>query len=135
MRLIHPIGLILLISISPIHKYRNFLLTTTPVCNEPFQKDYFFLKKFEFKIDNPQEYSYAFTKNTSYALDICLPSDCAGSIVLYDSNRKIVKKQSFNQTLRPSVQYTSTKTDIYYIHLYTNGNAGNTGQMLLSFKD
>lgn len=101
---------------------------------------YNFLKSFEVKDVNSSigkvEYSYPFTKDTQYIVNIY--SDEVSSegikITLYDSDRRKLVSSNINDQYLSPIIFNCKKTGIYYI-TYTFENAMNfCGESVVGFK-
>lgn len=109
-------------------------------CVPKLQDGFTFLKTF--KIDgvggakNKVEYSYVFSKDTQYFLNICTNgSDTDGIVVtMYDSKRQVVSTNYNNGKFYPGIVYPCNATGIYYITFTFQGSANYCGGSVLGFK-
>ena len=99
-----------------------------------------FLKSF--KIDGQGgskakvEYSYVFSKDTQYSINICANGEPTDGIVvsMYDANRNKVMTNYINGNFYPGIQYPCKATGIYYITFTFEGSANHCGGSVLGFK-
>lgn len=82
------------------------------------------------------EYSYVFSKDTQYSINICAPGDNTDGIVvsMYDSNRRKVLTNNINGNFYDGIQYPCKATGIYYITFTFNGSDKYCGGSVLGFK-
>ncbi len=99
-----------------------------------------FLKSF--KIDGQGgskskiEYSYVFSKDTQYSINICADgSNTDGIIVnMYDSNRRQVATNFANGKFYDGLDYPCSATGIYYITFTFENSTKHCGGSVLGFK-
>ena len=103
-------------------------------------EDFTFLKTF--KIDGKNganekvEYSYVFSKDTKYSLNISTEGEEIDGIVvsMYDSNRKQVATNNVKGTLYSGIEYPCKSTGIYYITFTFEDSKTYCGGSALGFK-
>jgi hypothetical protein len=108
-------------------------------CITKVQEGYTFLKSFGInpdKMDKDKiEYSYVFSKDTDYFLNVCSEGDEDGIIVtIYDANRKIASTNYANNKFYPAIIFSCKSTGIYYISYTFNKNPGSCAGSVLAFK-
>ncbi len=109
-------------------------------CVPKLQDGFTFLKTF--KVDgmggakSKVEYSYVFSKDTQYFLNICSSGDATDGIVvtMYDSKRQIVSTNFNNGKFYPGIVYPCNATGIYYITFTFQGSTSHCGGSVLGFK-
>ena len=109
-------------------------------CIPKMQEGFTFLKTF--KIDGQGgaktkvEYSYVFSKNTQYYLNICTGSDATDGIVvtMYDSKRQLVSTNYNNGKFYSGIIYPCNATGIYYITFTFKDSKSFCGGSVLGFK-
>lgn len=109
-------------------------------CVPKLQEGFTFLKTF--KVDgvggakNKVEYSYVFSKDTQYYLNICANGDVTDGIVvtMYDSKRQVVSTNYANGKFYPGIVYPCNATGIYYITFTFQGSSNYCGGSVLGFK-
>jgi hypothetical protein len=109
-------------------------------CISKLQDGFTFLKTF--KVDGQGgaktkvEYSYVFSKDTQYFLNICNPgSDTDGIVVtMYDSKRQMVSTNFANGKYYTGLVYPCNATGIYYITFTFKNSTGHCGGSVLGFK-
>lgn len=109
-------------------------------CIPKLQEGFTFLKTF--KVDGQSgakdkvEYSYVFSKDTQYYLNICNPgSDTDGIVVtMYDSKRQMVSTNFANGKYYSGLVYPCNATGIYYITFTFKGSSSHCGGSVLGFK-
>lgn len=109
-------------------------------CIPALQEGFTFLKTF--KIDGQAgakakvEYSYVFSKDTQYFLNICNEGSSTDGIVvtMYDSKRQMVSTNYVNSKYYSSLIYPCNATGIYYITFTFNGSSNYCGGSVLGFK-
>ena len=109
-------------------------------CVPKLQDGFTFLKTF--KVDgqggakSKVEYSYVFSKDTQYFVNIC--ADVAGTdgikVTMYDSKRQMVSTNFNNGKFYPGIVYPCNATGIYYITFTFEGSANHCGGSVLGFK-
>ena len=109
-------------------------------CISKLQDGFTFLKTF--KVDGQGgakakvEYSYVFSKDTQYFLNICNDGDATDGIVvtMYDSKRQMVSTNFNNGKFYPGLVYPCSATGIYYITFTFDGSQNHCGGSVLGFK-
>ena len=109
-------------------------------CISKLQDGFTFLKTF--KVDGQGgakakvEYSYVFSKDTQYFLNICNEGEATDGIVatMYDSKRQMVSTNFNNGKFYPGLVYPCNATGIYYITFTFEGSQNNCGGSVLGFK-
>lgn len=109
-------------------------------CIPNLQDGFTFLKTF--KVDGQSgakkkvEYSYVFSKDTQYYLNICSKSQDTDGIVvtMYDSKRHIVSTNFNNGKFYPGLIYPCNATGIYYITFTFKESKAHCGGSVLGFK-
>lgn len=109
-------------------------------CVSKMREGFTFLKTF--KIDgqggakNKVEYSYVFSKDTQYFLNICTQGENTDGIVvtMYDSKRQVVSTNYNNGKFYPGIVYPCNATGIYYITFTFKGSTNYCGGSVLGFK-
>ena len=112
----------------------------TEECLSKLQPGFTFLKSF--KVDgqggakSKVEYSYVFSKDTQYYINVCAEGEGTDGIVvtMYDSNRKLVATNYANGKFFPGIVYPCNATGIYYISFTFNGSSNYCGGSVLGFK-
>ncbi len=109
-------------------------------CISNLKEGFTFLKSFQIDGEGGSkskvEYSYVFSKDTQYSINICADgSDTDGIVVtMYDSNRKMVATNFVNGNFYPAIMYPCNATGIYYITFTFEGSANHCGGSVLGFK-
>jgi hypothetical protein len=109
-------------------------------CIPRLQEGFTFLKTF--KIDGAGgakakvEYSYVFSKDTQYFLNICSEGQATDGIIvtMYDSKRQMVSTNFNNGKFYPGLVYPCNATGIYYITFTFGESARHCGGSVLGFK-
>jgi hypothetical protein len=109
-------------------------------CIPKLQEGFTFLKTF--KIDgqggakSKVEYSYVFSKDTQYFINICAPGESTDGIVvtMYDSKRQMVSTNFSNGKFYPGIIYPCNATGIYYITFTFQNSQNHCGGSVLGFK-
>lgn len=109
-------------------------------CISKLQDGFKFLKTF--KVDGQGgakakiEYSYVFSKDTKYFLNICHEGDESDGIVvtMYNSQRQMVSTNFYNGKFYPRMVYSCNATGIYYITFTFQGSQNHCGGSALGFK-
>ncbi len=109
-------------------------------CVSKVKDGFIFLKSFSIDGNNGSrekvEYSYVFSKDTQYNLNICSGEENTDGIIvtIYDSKRRVASTNFANNKIFPGIIYTCQATGIYYI-VYTFDNSLNfCGGSVLAFK-
>ena len=109
-------------------------------CISELGEGYTFLKSFQIDGRGGQvpkvEYSYVFSKDTSYTIKICAPgADTDGiKVTLYDSNRTKKGSSYVNGSLLKGFTYPCPATGIYYITFEFEGSTNFCGGSVLGFR-
>ncbi len=109
-------------------------------CISTLQEGFKFLKTF--KVDGQGgaktkvEYSYVFSKDTKYFLNICNDGAETDGIVvtMYDSKRQMVSTNFNKGKIYPGLIYTCNATGIYYITFTFQESQNHCGGSVLGFK-
>jgi hypothetical protein len=109
-------------------------------CIPKLEDGFTFLKTF--KVDgqggakSKVEFSYVFSKDTQYYLNICNDgADTDGIVVtMYDSKRQMVSTNFHNNKFYPGLIYPCNATGIYYITFTFQNSASHCGGSVLGFK-
>ena len=109
-------------------------------CISTLQDGFTFLKTF--KIDgqggakSKVEYSYVFSKDTQYFLNVCNDGDGTDGIVvtMYDSKRQMISTNINNGKYYPGLIYPCKATGIYYITFTFQNSQNYCGGGVLGFK-
>lgn len=109
-------------------------------CISKLQDGFTFLKTF--KVDGQGgakakvEYSYVFSKDTQYFLNICNDGANTDGIVvtMYDSKRQMVSTNFNNGKFYPGMVYPCNATGIYYITFTFQDSQNHCGGSVLGFK-
>ncbi len=112
----------------------------TENCISKLGDGFTFLKSF--KIDGEGgskgkvEYSYVFSKDTQYSINICATGESTDGIIvtMYDSNRKMVGTNFANGKFYPAFIYPCNATGIYYITFTFKDSKKHCGGSVLGFK-
>jgi len=109
-------------------------------CITKLPDSFTFLKSFKIDGENGAkkkiEYSYVFSKDTQYSINICADGAETDGIVvsMYDSNRKRVMTNYINGNFYAGIQYPCKATGIYYITFTFEGSSNYCGGSILGFK-
>lgn len=109
-------------------------------CISTLQNGFTFLKTF--KVDGQAgakskvEYSYVFSKDTQYFLNICNDGEATDGIVvtMYDSKRQMISTNFTNGKYYPGLVYPCNATGIYYITFTFDHSQNHCGGSVLGFK-
>ena len=109
-------------------------------CISTLQNGFTFLKTF--KVDGQAgakakvEYSYVFSKDTQYFLNICNDGEETDGIVvtMYDSKRQMISTNFNNGKYYPALVYPCNATGIYYITFTFQESQNYCGGSVLGFK-
>ncbi len=102
--------------------------------------DFTFIKSFEFS--NPKggvknEYSYVFSKGSSYRIVICDENIANNKMVisLYDRNHKLIASNydKASKKIFPALTYPCSATGVYYIEYSFQGDKSKCGINILGF--
>jgi hypothetical protein len=109
-------------------------------CISNLQDGFTFLKTFKVNgqdgTKNIVEYSYVFSKDTQYYLNVCSSGANLDGIVvtMYDSQRHVVSTNFNNGKFYPGLIYPCNATGIYYITFTFKGSKTYCGGSVLGFK-
>jgi hypothetical protein len=109
-------------------------------CVTKVQEGFTFLKSFTVDGQNGSkekvEYSYVFSKDTEYYLNVCPFGDGNDGIIvtLYDSNRKLTSSNFSNGKMFPGLIFECKSTGIYYISYTFKEPKNSCGGSVLAFK-
>jgi len=109
-------------------------------CLSKLKEGYTFLKNLNIDgqagAKDKVEFSYPFSKDTRYFINICSEGADTGGIIvsIYDSNRKIVGTNFVNGKFFPGIEYPCGATGIYYITFTFEGSSTYCGSSVLGFK-
>lgn len=109
-------------------------------CISKVQDGFTFLKSFNIDSQNGNkqkvEYSYVFSKDTQYFLNVCADGNDNGGIILtiYDSNRKVASTNHINGKLFPAIIFDCKSTGIYYISYTFENSSESCGGSVLAFR-
>ncbi len=108
-------------------------------CITKVQDGFTFLKSFSIDAGNSKdkvEYSYVFSKDTEYFLNVCSENNDADDIIvtIYDSNRKVVSTNYVNNKFFPAIIFACKSTGIYYITYTFNKSPKLCGGSVLAFR-
>lgn len=109
-------------------------------CVTKLKDGFTFLKTFKINgqggAKNKVEYSYVFSKDTQYFLNICAPGENTDGIVvtMYDSKRQVVSTNYNNGKYYPGIVYPCNATGIYYITFTFKESTSYCGGSVLGFK-
>ena len=109
-------------------------------CISNLQDGFTFLKTF--KVDGhggakaKVEYSYVFSKDTQYFLNICSDGNATDGIIvtMYDSKRQMVSTNFNKGKFYPGMIYPCNATGIYYITFTFQESQNHCGGSVLGFK-
>lgn len=109
-------------------------------CISTLQDGYTFLKTF--KVDGHDgakakvEYSYVFSKDTQYFLNICTDGEITDGIIvtMYDSKRQMVSTNFYKGKFYPDLTYPCNATGIYYLTFTFQESQNYCGGSVLGFK-
>lgn len=109
-------------------------------CISKLQDGFTFLKTF--KVDGQRgakakvEYSYVFSKDTQYFLNVCNDGPETDGIIvtMYDSKRQMVSTNFNNGKFYPGLVYPCNATGIYYITFTFQDSQNHCGGSVLGFK-
>jgi hypothetical protein len=109
-------------------------------CISKLQDGFTFLKTF--KVDGQSgakskvEYSYVFSKDTQYFLNVCNDGPGTDGIIvtMYDSKRQMVSTNFNNGKFYPGLVYPCNATGIYYITFTFKDSQNHCGGSVLGFK-
>jgi len=109
-------------------------------CIPKLSGDFTFLKSYQIDGDggskNAVEYSYVFTKDTQYMINLCTGDDGADGIVitLFDADRKKLASSMVNGQFISAIAFNCKKTGIYYITYSFENSDKFCGGSALGFK-
>jgi hypothetical protein len=103
--------------------------------------EYMFVKSFNVehsKQDQESEFSYVFSKGTSYVITICDQNTGTDKMVveLYDRNRKLVASNYLKtkKTFYPKIGYPCQATGVYYMKYKFKSGEPSCGVSIIGFK-
>ena len=101
--------------------------------------DYNVLKSYKFIDPKPvtNEFSYVFTKGTSYKISLCLDDRKKSNVemMIYDRSRNLVASNISNKGKKKYVlQFTCTTSGIYYMQYNFKDETNFCGASVLAFK-
>jgi hypothetical protein len=114
-------------------------LYTTKCVNE-VKEGFTFLKSFNVDGKNGTrekvEYSYVFSKDTQYYLNICDEGGMTDGIVvtIYDAKRRVASTNFANEKIFPGIIFACKSTGIYYITFTFDNAESYCGGSVLAFK-
>jgi len=109
-------------------------------CVSQVKEGFTFLKSFNIDGMNGSrekvEYSYVFSKDTQYFLNICSGGEITDGIVvnIYDSKRRVASTNFANDKVFPSIIFACKSTGIYYITFSFENSQNYCGGSVLAFK-
>ena len=109
-------------------------------CVTKVQDGFTFLKSFivdgQNGIKEKVEYSYVFSKDTKYYLNVCPGVDENDGIIvtLYDSNRRLASSNFSNGKIYPGLIFECKSTGIYYISYTFKDPKNSCGGSVLAFR-
>ncbi|BDC99626.1 hypothetical protein [Persicobacter psychrovividus] len=110
----------------------------TETCLSNLKDGFTFLKSF--KVDGQGgakqkvEYSYVFSKDTKYYINVAGEGGVDGIVVtMYNSNRKLVATNYANGKFYPGITYPCNATGIYYITFTFKDSKNYCGGSVLGF--
>ena len=90
------------------------------------------------KSDGKVEYSYVFSKGTSYSITVCDLNQNGNRMIvdLYDRNRKFVASSYSKRTKKyyPKITYPCNATGVYYLKYRFEGGKPSCGVSIIGFK-
>jgi len=98
-----------------------------------------FIKAFNFELGKgeKEEFSYVFSKGSSYIIIVCDQNVNGEKLVvnLYDRNHKLIASSynSKTKTYYPDILYPCTATGVYYLDAGIEGNKEGCGVTILGF--
>lgn len=110
-------------------------------CVGKVMEGYTFLKSFTIDgqggMKEKVEYSYVFSKNTEYFINLCYEGVNPGDgivLTIYDATRKMVSSNTINGKLYPSIIFSCKATGIYYITFTFEKTTNSCGGSVLAFR-
>ena len=109
-------------------------------CITKVQDGFTFLKSFAINTEEGSkdkiEYSYVFSKDTDYFLNVCSENDTNDDIIvtIYDADRKVASTNFVNNKFFPAIIFSCKSTGIYYISYTFSKPTKTCGGSVLAFK-
>lgn len=105
-------------------------------CVSKLATGYTFLKSYKIAGEKEIEYSYVFTKDTNYVLNLCNKDGESNNMVvtLYDANRNKIASNVIGDKYLPAIGYRCGATGIYYFTISFQNNLEPCGVSVLGFK-
>jgi nitrous oxidase accessory protein NosD len=105
-------------------------------CVSKLATGYTFLKSYKISGEKEIEYSYVFTKDTNYVLNLCNKNGESSNMVvtLYDANRNKIASNVVGDRYLPAIGYRCGATGIYYFTISFQNNFEPCGVSVLGFK-
>ncbi len=109
-------------------------------CITKVKDGFTFLKSFAIDTNdgakNKIEYSYVFSKDTEYFLNVCSQGNDSDQVIvtIYDSNRKVASTNYVNNKFFPAIIFSCKSTGIYYITFTFNKSPDVCGGSVLAFR-
>lgn len=105
-------------------------------CVSKLATGYTFLKSYKISGEKEIEYSYVFTKDTNYILNLCNKNGESSNMVvtLYDANRNKIASNVVGDRHLPAIGYRCGATGIYYFTISFQNNFEPCGVSVLGFK-
>lgn len=105
-------------------------------CVTKLATGYTFLKSYKIAGEKEIEYSYVFTKDTNYVLNLCNKDGESNNMVvtLYDANRNKIASNVIGDKFLPAIGYRCGATGIYYFTISFQNNLEPCGVSVLGFK-
>ena len=112
----------------------------TSKCISEVKDEFTYLKNFTIDGKNGTrekiEYSYVFSKDTQYYLNICANGKNTDGIIvtIYDSKRRVASTNFANNKIFSGMIFACKSTGIYYITFTFNNSQSYCGGSVLAFK-
>ena len=112
----------------------------TSKCVTEVKDGFTFLKSFDVDGRNGSrekvEYSYVFSKDTQYYLNICAEGENTDGIIvtIYDAKRRVASTNLANEKIFPGIIFACKSTGIYYITFTFDNSETYCGGSVLAFK-
>ena len=109
-------------------------------CVSQVKEGFTFLKSFNIDGMNGSrekvEYSYVFSKDTQYYLNICAEGENTDGIIvtIYDAKRRVASTNLANDKIFPGIIFACKSTGIYYITFTFDNSETYCGGSVLAFK-
>jgi len=110
-----------------------------PACNSKLGA-FTFIKNYKIDpakaVNNAQEFSYVFSKDTQYFISVCdgKNDNPKMEITLMDSNKKVLASNVEKGTYYPGIAYKCTTTGIYYMVFNVSAASEKCAVSALGFK-